>query len=227
MSLPCLLYCFFCWSTLVLLVQLASYWSSAIFLPLFSCKYGNSLIICLAYSPAQPLSFFDTDVHPSSTLDLIITSERTDGSKNREKCFFHSTGSLAYPRFQNAILLSNIAPFSAIELRPSRMIRLVVVAEQQPHPWNFFTRNVQPSSGKMTPYQSFLWKVDIWALYCVFSPFRVLALLFFSLFFGIGWPVAAVLPSEKRKRTIRQWILSYLASAVVLSWSGYIKFHSK
>lgn len=190
--------------------------------------WGLSLITRLAYSPVQRLLPSDTDVHPTAARIRRINSELTDGPEEWQKEFLQSTGYLASPRSQNVFRLSDIAFFlnDGIEALTNDTLSRCFT-EQPPHPWNFLTRNIPPGPWQMTPYQSLLWAIGIWARYCVFLPFRVLVLLVGSFFFSIGWPIAAVLPWEKRKRTIQQWLLRYLASVVVSSWSGYIRFHGK
>lgn len=96
-----------------------------------------------------------------------------------------------------------------------------------PDPWNFLTRNIPPGRWQMTPYNTLLWLVGIWARYCIFLPVRVLAILIGLVSFILGYPLAGWMPGVQRKRAARQWLLRYLSSVVVMSWSGYIKFHGK
>lgn len=98
---------------------------------------------------------------------------------------------------------------------------------EPPDPWNFLTRNIPPGQWQITPYNTLLWLVGIWARYCVFLPMRAMAIMTGIITFCVGWPLAACMPGAQRKRVARQWLLRYLSSVVVMSWSGYVKFHGK
>lgn len=190
--------------------------------------WALSLITRLAYTPLQRLSPSDSDVHPTAARIRRINSELTDGPGEWQKEFLHSTGYLTNPQAHHVFELSDIAFFltDGIEALTNDTLSRCFT-EQPPHPWNFLTRNIPPGPWKMTPYQSLLWAVGFWARYCVFLPFRLFVLFVGAIPFLIGWPIAYILPSDKRKRALRQWLLRYLASVVVSSWSGYIKFHGK
>lgn len=189
--------------------------------------WGLSILTRLAYAPDQREGPPEVDVHPSAARIRRINSELELGPHDWQNEFLQSSGYLSSPHRQDAFHLADITPFlnDGIEaLVNDTLIRCFT--EQPPHPWNFLTRNIPPGPWQMTPYQSLLWAIGIWARYCVFLPFRIFVIIFGCMAFAMGWPIASILPRVTRKR-FRQWLLRYLASIFVMSWSGYVKFHGQ
>lgn len=98
---------------------------------------------------------------------------------------------------------------------------------EPPEPWNFLTRNLPPGQWQLSPYMTLLWVVGLWVRYCVLLPVRVVILVSGLLSFLIAYSlVGFVLPPYGNIQTVvRKWLLRYLASVFVASWSGYIRFH--
>lgn len=98
---------------------------------------------------------------------------------------------------------------------------------EPPEPWNFLTRNLPPGQWQLSPYMTLLWLVGLWVRYCVLLPVRVAALVLGVFSFLFAYPlVGFLLPKYGNFQTIlRKWLLRYLASVFVASWSGYIRFH--
>ncbi len=95
-----------------------------------------------------------------------------------------------------------------------------------PEPWNFLTRTAPAAPRKLTPYWTFLWLIGIWVRYCVLFPFRICTLVVGIICFILGFAVTFALPKGSGIQIrLRKWMLRFLASAVVASWSGYIRFH--
>lgn len=190
--------------------------------------WGLSVITRLAYAPDQRLVPEDGDVHPSARRLRRINSELEFGPHDWQNEFLSTSAYLSTPRKQDPFQLSDITPFlnDGIEALVNDSLTRCFTA-QPPHPWNFLTRNIPPGPWQMSPYQSLLWAVGIWARYCVFLPFRISCIIVGVSTFCMGWPIAAIVPGVQRKRVFRQWLLRYLASVGVASWSGYIKYHGK
>lgn len=189
--------------------------------------WGLSIITRLAYAPDQRKLPPEGDVHPTAARIRRINSELEFGPHDWQNEFLQSSGYLSSPHRQDAFHLSDITPFlnDGIEaLVNDTLIRCFT--EQPPHPWNFLTRNIPPGPWQMTPYQSLLWVIGIWARYCFFLPFRICIICSGSLVFLLGWPIAFLLPGASQRR-VRQWILRFMSSVFVASWSGYVKFHGQ
>lgn len=190
--------------------------------------WGLSIITRLAYSPDQRVVPPDFDVHPSAQRIARINSELENGPEEWQKEFLASSGYLSSPRLHDAFQLGDITFFlnDGIEAITNDTLSRCFT-EQPPHPWNFLTRNIPSGPWQMTLYQSVLWAIGIWARYCIFLPFRIVVLLAGVMSFAVGWQCASLFPGIKRQAAVRQWMLRYLASVFVSSWSGYIKFHGK
>eukprot|EP00177_Eucheuma_denticulatum_P004352 GFKZ01007908.1.p1 GENE.GFKZ01007908.1~~GFKZ01007908.1.p1 ORF type:complete len:571 (+),score=48.53 GFKZ01007908.1:245-1957(+) len=157
-----------------------------------------------------------------------INSELEHGPHLWQKDYLDRTPRVAQSNSDDAFRLDDIAaPLTeGIHAIAGDTLTACFSAEP-PDPWNFLTRNIPPGRWRMSAYNSLLWLVGVWARYCVFLPVRVLALIIGVGLFVMAWPLAAWVPGKARKRLMRQWLLRYLSSVVVLSWSGYVKFHGK
>lgn len=97
-----------------------------------------------------------------------------------------------------------------------------------PDPWNFLTRSVTVAHKNFTPYWTLLWLVGVWVRYCFLLPIRVVVLIAGISVFVVIFACTFLLPKES-KFTIstRKFMIRFLCSAVVASWSGYVKFHGQ
>lgn len=190
--------------------------------------WGLSIITRLAYTPDQRSIPPDGDVHPSAQRIRRINSELEFGPHDWQNEFLQSSGYLSSPHRQDAFQLADITPFlnDGIEAIVNDTLTRCFT-EQPPHPWNFLTRNIPPGPWQMSPYQSVLWAIGIWARYCIFFPFRIFVLIVGISSFYTGWQLAGLMPGASRKRVVRKWLLRYLASVFVSSWSGYVKFYGQ
>jgi glycerol-3-phosphate O-acyltransferase 3/4 len=95
-------------------------------------------------------------------------------------------------------------------------------------PWNFLTRNLQPGQWTPNPYATLLWLLGLWVRYCILLPIRFAVLLGGFVSFIFAYPLVGILIPKSRadlQVVLRKWLLRYLASAFVASWSGYIRYH--
>lgn len=99
---------------------------------------------------------------------------------------------------------------------------------EPPEPWNFLTRNLV-TGVTLSPYMKLMWLVGVWTRYFVLFPLRLCVLVMGSLSFCVGYAATSVLfqPGSHTQRVVRKWLLRYLASVVVASWSGYVRFHGQ
>lgn len=189
--------------------------------------WGLSLITRIAYGPDYIPLPPDSD-QPDAQRIRRINSELEFGPRAWQHSFLESSGLVSSPHRQNAFQLDDITSFlsDGIEAIAGDTLTRCFIAEP-PHPWNFLTRNIPPGRWKMTPYQSLLWLVGIWARYCIFLPFRVCTIIVGVIAFMVAWMLVAILPGKNTRRFSRKFLLRCLASVVVASWSGYIRFHGK
>lgn len=188
--------------------------------------WGLNQLTRIAYGPDQRGPFPDGE--PDVQRIRRINSELEFGPSAWKKSFLESSGSVRHPNGQNAFQLEDITSFisDGVEAIAGDTLTRCFVADPT-HPWNFLTRNIPPGRWQMTPYQSLLWLVGMWARYCVFLPMRTVTLIVGAIFFVLGWLFVNLVPGAERKRFARKWLLRYLASVVVASWSGYIKYHGQ
>jgi glycerol-3-phosphate O-acyltransferase 3/4 len=95
-------------------------------------------------------------------------------------------------------------------------------------PWNFLTRNLPPGQWTPNPYVTLLWLIGLWVRFCVLLPIRVCILFFGCFSFLVAYPLVGLLIPTSRADLlvlVRKWLLRYLASVFVASWSGYIRYH--
>lgn len=93
-------------------------------------------------------------------------------------------------------------------------------------PWNFLTRTAPAAPRELNPYWTFLWLIGIWTRYCVLLPLRAVVLILGILCFIIGFTATFCLPKGSNFQIrVRKWMLRFLASSVVASWSGYVRYH--
>lgn len=97
-----------------------------------------------------------------------------------------------------------------------------------PDPWNFLTRSAPVAHTNFTPYWTLLWLVGVWVRYCFLLPIRVLVLIAGVFVFVVGFSCTFLLPKDSQFTIfIRKFMIRFLSSAVVASWSGYVKFHGQ
>jgi glycerol-3-phosphate O-acyltransferase 3/4 len=100
-------------------------------------------------------------------------------------------------------------------------------------PWNFLTRNLPPGRWTFGPYVTLLWLLGLWVRYCVLLPIRALTLVLGFTSFCVAYPLAGlVLPrggggAAGVRTVVRKFLLRYLASVFVASWTGYVRFHGE
>lgn len=95
-------------------------------------------------------------------------------------------------------------------------------------PWNFLTRNLPAGQLRLPPYLMLLWIIGIWIRYFILLPFRLFVIFGGFLSFGILYPLVLILlPNCELQNVLKKWLLRYLASVFVASWSGYIRYHGK
>lgn len=131
------------------------------------------------------------------------------------------------PGSRLAFRLTDLTPFVAegVETIVGDTLTRCFTADS-PDPWNFLTRTAPVGPAKLTPYWTFLWLLGVWARYCVLFPFRLVFLFVGATTFIIGFSVTFVIPDGSPLQIrVRKWMLRFLASAVVASWSGYVRFH--
>lgn len=189
--------------------------------------WGLSVITRIAYGPDRGAPPPESD-QPDASRIRRINSELEFGPHAWQNSFLESSGHVSSPHRQNAFQLDDITSFisDGVEAIAGDTLTRCFTAEP-PHPWNFLTRNIPPGRWQMTPYQSLLWIVGIWARYCVFLPLRITVLIIGLSLFCVGWPLAWLVPNANGKCFARQFLLRYLASVFVSSWSGYVKFHGQ
>lgn len=189
--------------------------------------WGLSTINRLAYTPGFSFPPSD-DVHPSPQRVRRINDELTDGPDAWQRSFLSESGYLSSRHLAHAFQLSDVLPLltDGVEALTNDTLSRCFT-ESPPHPWNFLTRNIPPGPWRMSAYQSVLWLIGMWARYCVLLPFRVFVLALGVSSFAVGWKTASFLPGRPRRYAMRQFMLRYLASVFVSSWSGYVKFHGK
>lgn len=188
--------------------------------------WGLSVITLIAYEPEHraPLE----GEHPDAQRIRRINSELEFGPHAWQNSFLESSGYVSSPHRQNAFQLDDITSFisDGIESIIDDTLTRCFTADP-PHPWNFLTRNIPPGRWQMTPYQSLLWLIGVWARYCVFFPLRVVIIIIGGSCFLCGWALTYAIPTQRLKRFARQFFLRFLASVVVASWSGYVRFYGK
>lgn len=188
--------------------------------------WGLSVITRIAYGPEhRPPREYE---HPDAQRIKRINSELEFGPHVWQNSFLESSGYVSSLHRQNAFQLDDVATFisDGIEAIVDDTLTRCFTADP-PHPWNFLTRNIPPGRWHMTPYNSLLWVVGIWARYFVFLPMRTVIVILGVFLFVVAWGMACAIPSLPIKRHVRKWLLRFLASVVAASWSGYIKFHGK
>lgn len=94
-----------------------------------------------------------------------------------------------------------------------------------PDPWNFLTRTAPVAPRNFTPYWTLLWLVGIWVRYCILLPIRTITLIIGVLVFVIFFSATFVLPKSRIVIPLRKFMIRFLCSSVVASWSGYVRFH--
>lgn len=191
--------------------------------------WGLGVITRIAYGPdlrnaASP----ENEPNPDISRIRRINSELEFGPGVWQKEFIQTSVGVSKDGINEAFQLGDIANFisDGVQAIAADTLTACFTAEP-PDPWNFLTRNIPAGQWQMTAYNTLLWLVGIWARYCFLLPLRVIVIILGSASFSLGWPLATMLPGEHRKREARKWLLRYLASVVVLSWSGYVKFHGK
>ncbi|CAN8072243.1 unnamed protein product [Agarophyton chilense] len=188
--------------------------------------WGLSVITRIAYEPEHraPLE----DEHPDAQRIRRINSELEFGPHAWQNSFLESSGYVSSPHRQNAFQLDDITGFisDGIESIVDDTLTRCFTADP-PHPWNFLTRNIPPGRWRMTPHQSLLWLIGVWARYCVFLPLRLGIIILGAFCFLVGWGVSYILPFKVFQRSTRKFLLRFLASVVVASWSGYVRYHGK
>lgn len=189
--------------------------------------WALSVITRIAYGPDYIPLPPDSD-QPDAARIRRINSELEFGPRAWQNSFLESSGYVSSPHRQNAFQLDDITSFlsDGIEALAGDSLTRCFTTEP-PHPWNFLTRNIPPGRWKMTPYQSLLWLVGIWARYFVFLPLRTMAIVIGVTSFVIAWMLGSALPRLQHRRFARKSLLRYLASVVVASWSGYVRFHGQ
>lgn len=161
-----------------------------------------------------------------------INSELECGPAAWKTSFLAAAESAAAPdasASRLAFRLTDLTPFVAegVESIVGDTLTRCFTADA-PDPWNFLTRTAPVAPQKLTPYWTFLWLIGVWARYCVLFPFRLVVLFVGSVAFISGFSVTFVIPDGSPLQVrVRKWMLRFLASAVVASWSGYVRFHGK
>lgn len=185
-----------------------------------------SLITRIAHDPENRAPPIDHS-HEAARIRRI-NSELEFGPSVWQNSFLHSDVHVAPDGNPRGFQLSNISPFlmEGIDAIVGDTLTRCFVADP-PYPWNFLTRNIPPGRWQISPYHTLLWLIGIWARYCIFLPFRSFMVIFGIITFTLGWIFVYIIPGQHRKRWTRQFLLRYLASVVVASWSGYIKFHGQ
>lgn len=90
---------------------------------------------------------------------------------------------------------------------------------------NCFKRNL-PDPWNWNVYLYTLWCLGVVFRYGFLFPLRLLVLLLGSIFFLIGFGInQKFVKSEKTRHANLRWLVRFLASTFVLSWTGVIKYH--
>lgn len=191
-----------------------------------------NLITHIAYGP-DIRAAASPENRPAFDRDRVnrINDELEFGPTEWQRTFIDASSRVVQPNRGDPFRLDDLGMFVAEGAEAIVGDTLTACfSTEPPDPWNFLTRNVPPGKWKMSPYNTLLWLVGVWARYCVFLPVRVVALAVGSMGFVIAWLAVGRLPGRNRagwKKTARQWLLRYLSSVVVMSWSGYVKFHGR
>jgi len=96
-------------------------------------------------------------------------------------------------------------------------------------PWNFLTRSLPPGPISVRPYFAAVWLAGVWIRYAVLLPLRLATLVIGILGFFIGFfVISTVLPRRSNVTSAaNKFLIRYLASVFVASWSGYVRFHGQ
>ncbi|OSX75546.1 hypothetical protein BU14_0233s0024 [Porphyra umbilicalis] len=96
-------------------------------------------------------------------------------------------------------------------------------------PWNFLTRSLPPGPISMRPYFAAVWLAGVWIRYTVLLPLRLATLVIGILGFFVGFFVISMVMPRRSKMTsaANKFLIRYLASVFVASWSGYVRFHGQ
>mmetsp|Transcript_5186 Transcript_5186/g.13430 ORF Transcript_5186/g.13430 Transcript_5186/m.13430 type:complete len:515 (-) Transcript_5186:208-1752(-) len=91
-------------------------------------------------------------------------------------------------------------------------------------PWNFLTRTAPPDGIHIWLVP--VWLLSVWVRYCVLVPIRLLILVLGFIPFLFLFPIVNISMRKSRLRTtVQQYLLRYLASVFVASWSGFVRYH--
>lgn len=96
-------------------------------------------------------------------------------------------------------------------------------------PWNFLTRSLPPGPISMRPYFAAVWLAGVWIRYCVLLPLRLATLFIGIVLFFVGFAFVSTFFPRRSKVTVaaNKFLIRYLASVFVASWSGYVRFHGQ
>ncbi|OSX75545.1 hypothetical protein BU14_0233s0023 [Porphyra umbilicalis] len=96
-------------------------------------------------------------------------------------------------------------------------------------PWNFLTRSLPPGPISMRPYFAAVWLAGVWIRYTVLLPLRLATLVIGLLGFFVGFFFISTVMPRRSKVTIaaNKFLVRYLASVFVASWSGYVRYHGQ
>lgn len=192
--------------------------------------WGLAFITRVAYGPElRTAPHTHTPFRTDEQRIRRINSELEFGPRAWQKTFLTSSAQASTSGTSPAAFqLEDIAAFisDGVEAIVGDTLTTCFTAEP-PEPWNFLTRNIPPGKWQMSPYNTLLWVVGIWARYCVLLPLRVTAIVLGILSFSFMWPMVSVIPKLQNKRAARKFLLRYLSSVFVASWSGYVKFHGQ
>lgn len=96
-------------------------------------------------------------------------------------------------------------------------------------PWNFLTRSLPPGPISMRPYFAAVWLAGVWIRYAVLLPLRLATLFVGIVLFFVGFAFVSTFFPRRSPVTVaaNKFLIRYLASVFVASWSGYVRFHGQ